>query len=139
MVYFGYRLEDETSPQSDRDRDLLPKQAISLKSCLSTAPIGTTHFYGVNGSILERLIDSLEQIKQRPAGHPDGGSMHVDGAYCTFRSQNPDVITLIAEPNLGWQRSSRSDIHAGAWYDRVTGVRTLVNLARGGKRLLDTK
>ena len=49
-----------------------------------------------------------------------------------FRAQNPDVRTLIASPNLGSQRSSRSDISA-AWYDRMPIVGNVINL---GRRLL---
>ncbi|MBD2020540.1 glycosyltransferase family 25 protein, partial [Leptolyngbya sp. FACHB-36] len=69
-------------------------------------PLATTHFYAVHHRVLDRLIDFLELVQSRPPGHPDGGPMHLDGAFTTFRQQNPDVLTLIAAPNLGWQRSS---------------------------------
>ena len=55
--------------------------------------------------------------------------MHYDGALTMFRAANPDVLTLIAQPSLGWQRSSRSDIH-GHWYDKVAGVQDVVAMAR---------
>ena len=79
--------------------------------------------------MLPRLVDFLETVLRRPPGHPDGGPMHVDGAYCTFRNQNPEVITLVAHPNLGWQRRSRGDI-TPRWFDRVPVLRTLIDLAR---------
>ena len=62
-----------------------------------------------------RPVLFMEELQQRPPGHPDGGPMHIDGAYSTFRVQNPDVVTLIASPNLGWQRSSRSDVTPNWW------------------------
>ena len=46
-----------------------------------------------------------------------------------FRAANPDILTLIAQPSLGWQRSSRSDIH-GQWFDKVAGVQNVAAMAR---------
>lgn len=115
FVYFGHiEKTEETSPAT------LPP---------FFGPLQMTHFYGVNGKTFERLISFLEELQQRPGGHPDGGPMHLDGAYSTFRAQNPDVVTLIASPNLGWQRSSRSDIHS-SWFDRVPVIKQLVAVAR---------
>ena len=45
--------------------------------------------------------------------------MHVDGAYNWFRRANPQFKTLLAIPELGFQRASRTDIHELRWYDRV--------------------
>lgn len=101
-----------------------------------SGPLVTAHFYAVNGKILDRLVWFLEQVKQRPPGHPDGGPMHIDGAYSTFRNQNPDIVTLIASPNLGWQQSSRSDIASNAWFDRLPVFTEMASLARMGKQWL---
>ncbi|MCC3413960.1 MULTISPECIES: glycosyltransferase family 25 protein [unclassified Microcoleus] len=136
MVYLGHYLTDSNLPKVDPN-GRSSEAAVLLKPY--TRAIQTTHFYGVNGQILDRLIAFLEQVQQRPSGHPDGGPMHVDGAYSTFRAQNPDITTLIAEPNLGWQRSSRSDINASAWYDYVPLVRDVANAARGAKVWLSNK
>lgn len=136
MVYLGHYLTDRNLPKVDPN-ERSSEAAVLLKPY--TLGIKTTHFYGVNGQILDRLIAFLEQVQQRPKGHPDGGPMHVDGAYSTFRAQNPDITTLIAEPNLGWQRSSRSDINASAWYDYVPLVREVANVARGAKVWLSNK
>jgi len=95
----------------------------------------TAHFYAVNGRILDRLLRFLEELQHRPLGHPDGGPMHLDGAYSTFRAQNPDVVTLIASPNLGWQRSSRSDI-SPKWFDNVPGLSPLAGAAKTTKTRL---
>jgi glycosyl transferase family 25 len=111
-------------------------EKVEQKSPLALVPFSkgmmTTHFYAVNGRIFDRLVRFMEELQQRPPGHPDGGPMQIDGAYSTFRAQNPDIITLIASPNLGWQRSSRSDITPN-WFDRIPGLRQLVGAARSSK------
>ncbi|WP_367026704.1 glycosyltransferase family 25 protein [Methylococcus sp. ANG] len=121
FAFFGHVLE---LPEAGLDSAHLEPYA---------GPIVTAHFYAVNGPVIERLLAFLDTLLQRPPGHPDGGPMHVDGAYSTFRQQNPDVVTLVAVPSLGWQRSSRSDIYPNRWYDRWPLVRDLVALARRGK------
>lgn len=93
----------------------------------------TAHFYGINGTIFDRLIDFLEKLQHRPTNHPQGGAAHIDWAYSYFRAQNPEVLTLIAAPNLGWQRSSRSDLHGTAWFDNTPVTREIVGIARKGK------
>lgn len=118
FVYFGHVEEPGTD------------SAVTLRPF--SKPIITAHFYGLNGAIFDRLISFLEELQRRPAGHPDGGPMHLDGAYSTFRKQNPDVITLIASPNLGWQRRSRSDISPNKWFDRVPVFKQLVGVVRAG-------
>lgn len=117
LAYLGHRID---TPSSKSKVYLTPY----------TDKIHTTHFFAVNGLILDRLIDFLETLISRPAGHPDGGPMHYDGALSTFRRQNPDIVTLIANPNLGWQRPSRSDIYANKWFDRAPVVKQLVEMTR---------
>jgi hypothetical protein len=104
-----------------------------------TQNVMTTHFYAVNGNIVDRLIAFLEAVLTRPGGHPDGGPMHYDGALSTFRRQNPDILTLIAQPNLGWQRSSRSDVAETKWFDKIPGLRFLVVKIRKLKNWLKAK
>lgn len=122
FVYFGHheKTEGGTSPAT-----LQPY----------SEPIMMTHFYGVNGKLFDRLLSFLEELQQRPGGHPDGGPMHLDGAYSTFRAQNPDVITLIASPSLGWQRPSRSNIHP-KWFEQVFVLKQLSDVARVAKERL---
>ncbi|HXB61515.1 MAG TPA: hypothetical protein VNU94_01525, partial [Acidobacteriaceae bacterium] len=71
----------------------------------------TSHFYAVHGSVFNRLIAYLEDCLKRPPGHAVGGPMEYDGALNMFRLWHPDTITLVAQPSLGGQRSSQSDIH----------------------------
>lgn len=101
----------------------------------TTSPLVCAHFYALNRRILADLREYLDACRRRPPGHPDGGPMHVDGAFSMFRARRPDVVTLIASPSLGSQRSSRSDITANRWYDRQPGLRLLSGLARKGKNL----
>jgi glycosyl transferase family 25 len=121
FVYFGHLEEVE------------PKSPVALVPF--SGKMRTTHFYAVNGRIFDRLLRFLEELQQRPPGHPDGGPMHLDAAYSTFRDQNPDVVTLIASPNLGWQRTSRSDI-SPKWFDRVPGLSRLADAAKTTKTRL---
>jgi hypothetical protein len=91
----------------------------------------TAHFYAVNGRCLPKLVAFLETVIARPPGHPDGGPMHVDGAYGTFRKQNPGILTLVASPSLGSQR----DISPSK-LDQMPWVRTLIELLRRFRRRL---
>lgn len=88
------------------------------------------HFYAVHRRVLPGLIGFLELVLSRPPGHPDGGPMHVDGAYSTFRAVHPEVVTLVSVPSYGWQRSSRSDIAARQWFDRWWIARPAVEALR---------
>jgi len=101
--------------------------------------IQTTHFYGVNGTIFDRLIAHMEEIQRRPPGHPDGGPMHYDGAAGWFQMKNPDVVTLITCPPLGWQGSSKSDLAPNKIVDKIPVVRQLVKLTRLLKNILIRK
>jgi hypothetical protein len=60
--------------------------------------------------------------------------MQIDGGFNTFRRQNPDVTTLIAVPELGVQRSSRSDIASAKFFDRIPVLRDLADMARSVRR-----
>ena len=126
FVYFGHVLEQ--LPLLDRD-DLVFQPYHK--------DIATTHFYALNGSILDRCILFLEAILKRPSGHPDGGPMHLDGACSWFRKINSDVVTLVAVPSLGWQQSSRSELHGPKWFDRVAGIRHLGVLVRAYRNWRD--
>ncbi len=92
-------------------------------------PVITSHFYAVNGPVIPRLVEYLRQVQQREEGDPLGGPMHLDGALTMFRQANPDVLTLIAQPNLGKQRPSRSNINC-PWYERLPLVQQAADISR---------
>lgn len=98
-------------------------------------PVLTASFVCFNGWLLPYLSVYLYNMLGRPAGDPDGGPMHVDGAYGWFRRAHPEVRTFVATPVLGWQRPSRTDIHELKWFDRTPVVRDVVSAARSAKRL----
>jgi glycosyl transferase family 25 len=68
------------------------------------------HFYAVNGRIFPQLIADLDRHIHGIEGDQEYGPMPIDGAFNIFRRNNPAIRTLIAQPKLGWQASSRSDI-----------------------------
>lgn len=97
-----------------------------------------SHFMGISGSALPVLIAYLEQMISRSAGDPLGGPMHVDGAYSWFRRAHPHLETWVAEPPLGLQRASRTDVHKLRFFDRAPGLRGVSELARRLKRKFRT-
>ncbi len=104
--------------------DPLAPQWLSIET-----PLVCAHFYGLSGRVLPGLRDYLKSCLLRPAGHPDGGAMHVDGALSMFRARQ-QAVTLIVAPSLGRQRSSCSDIYPYRWYDRWPLAKTMVAIAR---------
>ncbi|MDO6413394.1 hypothetical protein Q4F19_03275 [Sphingomonas sp. BIUV-7] len=93
----------------------------------------TASFLAFDGKVIAPLVDWLEAVQQRPAGSPEYGPMHVDGAYSVYRALNPDLETYAAFPPLGRQRSSRSDItQTGMILDRYAATRPIANLLRRG-------
>lgn len=95
-----------------------------------TQPLQQSHFIGVNGAAIAPLVEFLETVLSRPSGHPDGGPMHIDGAYTTFRQQHPAIVTLIADPSLGFQRPSPSDIAGYRWFDHLPALTPVVSTVR---------
>jgi len=101
-------------------------------------PIVTAHFYAVREPAISGLVDYLEEVQLRPAGHPAGGPMHVDGALSMYRQRNPGLLTRIADPNLGWQRPSRSDIHS-TWLQSAPLFRHAYDAARAVRAVIARK
>jgi len=88
--------------------------------------IQTTHCMGVSGSAFDLIISELELMLTRPPGDPDGGPMHVDGAYATIVKNYPDRLKRYAcFPSVAGQRSSRSDIADLKWWDKAPLVRNV--------------
>lgn len=97
----------------------------------------TTAFVAIDRRAIDLLVDWLATMALRPAGSPDYGPMHVDGAYSVFRSIHPELKTYAAFPPLGRQRASRSDItETGMILDRNALTRPLANLLRRIKNKL---
>lgn len=87
------------------------------------------HCYAVNGGALPRLAEAAERFLERPRGHPEGGSMPIDGALNIARRIH-GFSTYAVMPPLAFQRASRTDIGALRWFDRVRALSGVVNAAR---------
>ena len=123
IFYGGYAMEPVPQPQNG-EAAVLANSGDSIK---------TTHFIAFRGPAITEAAEFLETVLARPPGHPKGGPMHVDGAYGWFRYEFPSKATWLAVPQLGYQRSSRTDIHPLQWFDRIPGLRW------GIERLLSLK
>lgn len=120
VFYGSYSLKNAPPPEAG-------------KSVVRAQPgdsIQTAHFIGFCGSTIREMKNYLEAVLQREPGDPRGGPMHVDGAYGWFRFEHPERITLIASEQLGYQRSSRTDIHSLRWFDRGPGIRQVMGWLR---------
>jgi glycosyl transferase, family 25 len=106
----------------------------SIWTIAPDTPVQTAHFLGVRGAAIGELVAYLEAMLGRSSGDVAGGPMHVDGAYSWFRREHPHHVTIAASVQLGVQRPSRTDIHPLRWFDRWTGVRNAVELARRLRR-----
>jgi hypothetical protein len=93
-----------------------------------------SHFIALSSEALNLAIPYLKAMRERPAGSADGGPMDIDGAYGWFRAAHPRLQTWVAEPVLGTQRSSRTDIRELGWFDRTRGVRDVTALLRRVRR-----
>ncbi|MEO1686270.1 MAG: glycosyltransferase family 25 protein, partial [Pseudomonadota bacterium] len=99
---------------------------------VSIAPeqqVVTAHMVGLRGAALEGAVPYLDELAGRPAGSPDGGPMHVDGAYNWFRRSNLSVRSMIFEPAAALQRSSTSNISSNKW-DSLPFIRRFYDFAR---------
>lgn len=83
--------------------------------CTPTQGLACTHAYVVDAGVLPALIAWLEACLTRAPGAPEGGPMHVDGAFSAFRARHPALRTLRASQSRVAQRSSASDVAAPTW------------------------
>jgi len=127
LFYGGYELPDGPVLRSEEP------PASGLRKVHPTTSVRLCHFIALRGAAIVEAARYLEALAGRPPGDPAGGPMHVDGAYTWLRATHPDLGTWIAVPQMGYQRSSRTDIHPLRWYDRWPLVR---DLAQATRRLL---
>lgn len=118
---------------------LRPRQHFKLIPADPKLLLQCTHFLAIRDTIIPDLVDFLEAILSRPPGHPDGGPMHVDGAFCTYRAANPGCRTFYAHPNLGGQRSSHSDVTPAFSFETYPGFNFLFTSMRRFKNKLRRK
>ncbi|MBS1190932.1 MAG: hypothetical protein H6R10_2724 [Rhodocyclaceae bacterium] len=117
VFYGGHRIDEPLGEPAPGGLLAIPSQTA----------VHTTHFIALNGPVaIAACVAHLEAILARRPGDPRGGPMHVDGAYTWFRRAHPDAATLLAVPELGYQRSSRTDVHDLRWFDRLPVAREAV-------------
>ena len=124
VFYGGYKLHQPielTKPLS-----LLPSDQEALLA----------HFIALTDRAVAAATDFLSTMLGRRPNDPLGGPMHVDGAYGWMRRAHPDLISRLAVPQLGYQRRSRTDIHALRWFDRIPVIRTAVATTRAFSNVL---
>lgn len=121
LAYLGHAYPDEPGPVGWLRID---------------TPRPLAHCYAVHPRVLPRLVRFLEDILQRPPGHPDGGPMHIDGALSTFITRHRDEVRAYrCSVNLAYQRPSRTDLHRPSLLDRHAILGPLARGYRGLKRL----
>ncbi len=99
--------------------ELKPEQGILL-----------AHFVGMRGETIARAHSYLMAIVGRPPGSPQGGPMHVDGAYNWLRKDNPEIRGYVCVPSLARQRPSSSDITPNTGLKALPFISHMLALAR---------
>lgn len=67
-------------------------------------------------------------------GFTPGQLAPIDGSYVWFRRAYPQLKTVFADPQIAFQRPSRTDIGEQRFFDRVPGLRIAAEFARKLKR-----
>lgn len=96
---------------------------------LQDSDIIGAHMMGFSAAAAKRIADYFTNLA------PEGQFPPIDGAYVWFRRAYPDVRTAFAEPAIGNQRASRTDIGTLAVYDRLPIIRDATELARQFRNL----
>lgn len=96
----------------------------------------TTHFIAVKRGTAALIVPYFRAMLERPLGDPDGGPMHVDGAYNWFRRAHPQMRAFSLLPEVARQRPSKTDIHTTSWFDRVAALAPALVIVRRIKRRL---
>ncbi len=91
---------------------------------LAHSDIVGAHMMGFTAQAARAIVAYLDALKYEGI-HPP-----IDAAYVWFRRAYPDVVTRFAEPPLGIQRSSRSDIADVRFFDRLAILRPLAKILR---------
>jgi glycosyl transferase, family 25 len=126
FVYFGHYGTGDI-PTADRNTN-----ECQMRFDVWTSNLSGGHFYAVSGRILPRLISYLNNVANGYLGDLTNRPMPVDGAHNIFRRNNSDVRCLIANPILGWQRASQSDISPHA-LDKLAFLRPVTRALRSVK------
>ena len=119
LAYLGHRIAAHEMPGPDQ------AQTTHWRTLPPEVGVVCAHAVLFHQQAFEPLIAYLERILERPAGHPDGGPMHVDGAYSWFRRDHPEMMTLVTPQQYVVQRASKSDIAPASWKDHLPFLKQL--------------
>lgn len=125
IIYFGY-LQPERFPVAG---PLTPWEGPTIGG----------HFYGLRGQYMRDMVTFMDACERRPPGHPDGGPMFRDGAYNFYAAHHPELRRFLSWPNLAGQRSSRTDLHSNAIFDRSRLLRPLAGALRAVRNHLRSR
>ena len=105
--------------------DASSKSAMRLQLQRPSNELQMAHFVGFRGGAIQIAHRYLSDLLTRPAGAPNGGPMHVDGAYCWLRKHHRELDTYKCVPSIAKQRPSLSDISP------PTGLKGNMLISRG--------
>lgn len=108
----------------------LPDNASNMIKIAAEMGVVTSHFIAVQSKAIDTFHHELELMLGRKNGDARGGPMHVDGAYSTVRNNYPELITYAANPVIGYQRASKTDIHQNSWFDKLPAIKQAVSFLR---------
>jgi glycosyl transferase family 25 len=97
---------------------------------LHSSDIIGAHCMGFSARAAKALVPFLEELLEHDSPPP------IDGAYVWFRRKYPEFVTEFADPIVGIQRPSRSDIATPGFLDSISVLQNPVAIARNLKRLL---
>lgn len=129
IFYGGYNIQ-LTPENKSKTSDIALHATNGVIELPASTGISLTHFVAFQSKAIGEMVSYLELLLSRKGGDPRGGPMHVDGAYSWFRNKNPTYKTVISIPELGYQRSSRTDIHTLRWYDQMPLIRSCIEYLR---------
>jgi GR25 family glycosyltransferase involved in LPS biosynthesis len=136
IFYAGHRVSKQNQEKISHAFQMSQSFSKNLFKPDPNTEIFCLHLIALTKPTIAQMIDHLEDIKSKPMGDPNGGKMHVDGAYNWFRRLHPEIVTFIAFPELGYQRSSRTDIHTLKWFDILPIFKSAASAARKVKNNL---
>lgn len=113
LAYLGHRVAPDRMPGPDS------AGSTHWRALDAQTPVVCAHAVLFRQQAIGPMVAYLEQILARPAGHVEGGPMHVDGAYSWFRRAHPEMRTVLTSEQYVMQRASRSDIAQQSWTENL--------------------
>ena len=120
VIFFGHNLDCEK-----QNKNVL----FELSEEKRVRRIGT-HCYALSRKAMLPLIKYLHEVQSKEPGHPEGGSMGIDGCLNMFLERHPQYKAYLSNPSIAYQRSSRQDIHTWHFFDKNPLTRPIISFLR---------